>query len=101
MKCNLYAALSARLGGLKRMEAGFRTGLRNLGKGALSGVRFGCSDMWRPFLKVLRAELPEALHVLDCFHIAAPVNGTVTALQVVLYYNFGALPKPEFACRFC
>ena len=63
--------------GLKRTEASFRAGLRELGAGALSSVRFVCSDMWRPFLKVIRTELPEALNILDRFHIAAHLNGAV------------------------
>jgi transposase len=33
--------------------------------------------MWRPFLKVIRTELPEALNILDRFHIAAHLNAAV------------------------
>ncbi len=36
-----------------------------------------CSAMWRPFLKVIRTELPEALNILDRFHIAAHLNAAV------------------------
>jgi hypothetical protein len=35
--------------GLRRTEVSFRAGLMELGKGALLGVGFVCSDMWRPF----------------------------------------------------
>jgi transposase len=63
--------------GLKRTEGSFRAGLKELGAAALSSVRFVCSDMWKPFLKVIRTELPEALNILDRFHIAAHLNAAV------------------------
>jgi len=34
-----------------------------------SGIKFACSDMWRAYLKVIREEIPNAMHVLDRFHI--------------------------------
>lgn len=33
-----------------------------------------CSDMWKPYLKVIKKRLPDALHVLDRFHIVANMN---------------------------
>lgn len=33
-----------------------------------------CSDMWKPYLKVIKECLPSALHVLDRFHIVANMN---------------------------
>ena len=35
----------------------------------VKGIRFVCSDMWKPYLNVLAAEAGQALHVLDRFHI--------------------------------
>jgi transposase len=32
-------------------------------------VEFVCSDLWQAYLRVVQEELPEALHVLDRFHI--------------------------------
>lgn len=32
-------------------------------------IKFVCSDMWKPYLKVLAKKLPEAVHILDRFHI--------------------------------
>jgi transposase len=29
---------------------------------------FVCSDMWEPYLKVIREKCSEALHILDRFH---------------------------------
>lgn len=34
-----------------------------------SRIKFVCSDMWRPYLKVIKQMLPNALNILDRFHI--------------------------------
>src|SRR2546430_14722631 len=51
-----------------------RQGLGALGEEVVSGLRFVCSDMWQPYLKVMAAKATEALHVLDRFHITMPLN---------------------------
>jgi len=38
-------------------------------KGFASGIEVICSDMWKPYLKVIAKKLPAAIHVLDKFHI--------------------------------
>ncbi|MGH7979475.1 MAG: transposase [Limisphaerales bacterium] len=40
----------------------------------VQGLRFVCSDMWKPYLNVLAASVGQALHVLDRFHIASHLN---------------------------
>ncbi|MBM3796152.1 MAG: transposase, partial [Acidobacteria bacterium] len=35
----------------------------------VSQIQFVCSDMWKAFLTVLGAEVKQAMHVLDRFHI--------------------------------
>jgi len=52
-----------------RTEASLRACLAGLGESACQGVRFVCSDMWQPYLKVIREKLGHAVHVLDRFHI--------------------------------
>ncbi len=42
---------------------------RFLGKTRTAGLRFICSDMWQAYLKVIAKKAPEAIHVLDRFHI--------------------------------
>ncbi len=37
-------------------------------------IVFVCSDMWEPYLKVIREKCSEALHILDRFHIVAKMN---------------------------
>ena len=52
-----------------RTEASLRACLDGLGKPACQGVRFVCSDMWKPYLNVIREKLGHAVHVLDRFHV--------------------------------
>ena len=55
--------------GRERTEACLRRGLELLGPSFCSGLRFVCSDLWQPYLKVLAEQAGGALHVLDRFHI--------------------------------
>ena len=52
-----------------RTEASLRACLDGLGKPACRGVQFVCSDMWKPYLNVIREKLGHAVHVLDRFHV--------------------------------
>ena len=39
-----------------------------------SKLKHICSDMWKPYLKVIRKKAPQALNILDRFHIVAKMN---------------------------
>ena len=67
--------------GRRRTQATLRQGFEALGPAVLGGVRFVCSDMWRPFLNVIAAKIPHALHVLDRFHIAMHLNQAVDQVR--------------------
>lgn len=60
--------------GKKRTQATLRRGLAELGPQVVQGLRFVCSDMWRPYLNVIAAKAGQALHVLDRFHITSHLN---------------------------
>ncbi len=51
-----------------------RRGLAALGEPVVKGLRFVCTDMWRPYLNVSTAKAGQALPVLDRFHITAHLN---------------------------
>jgi transposase len=55
--------------GRERTEASLRGGLDLLGDTFCSSLRFVCSDLWQPYLKVLAEQAGDAIHVLDRFHI--------------------------------
>jgi len=63
--------------GRSRTEATLRAGFDELEArhpGFLAGLRVVCSDMWKPFLKVVRELCGQALNVLDPFHVAKHLN---------------------------
>lgn len=39
------------------------------GIGRSSLIQYVCSDMWKPYLKVIAKKIPQALNILDRFHI--------------------------------
>jgi transposase len=45
-----------------------------LGGELASKIEFVCSDMWKPYLRVIREKCSQALHILDRFHIVAKMN---------------------------
>jgi transposase len=47
---------------------------RFLGKERTAGLLFICSDMWRAYLKVIAKKAPQAIHVLDRFHIVQQMS---------------------------
>jgi transposase len=40
-------------------------------------IEFVCSDMWKPYLRVIREKCGQALHVLDRFHIVKKLQEAV------------------------
>lgn len=67
--------------GRRRTQATLRRGLAVLGPAVVSGLRHVCSDMWRAYLKVIAAKAPQALHVLDRFHITMHLNQAVDQVR--------------------
>jgi transposase len=67
--------------GRRRTQATLRRGLAALGPAVVSRLRFVCSDMWRAYLRVMAAKAPQALHVLDRFHITMHLNQAVDQVR--------------------
>jgi transposase len=67
--------------GRRRTQATLRRGLAALGPAVVHGLRFVCSDMWRAYLRVIAAKAPQALHVLDRFHITMHLNQAVDQVR--------------------
>jgi transposase len=53
----------------ERKEASLRSCLESLGDPVCLGVKYVCSDMWKPYLNVIAEKLGQAVHVLDRFHV--------------------------------
>ena len=60
--------------GRERTIESFRGFFTVIGDELASKIVFVCSDMWEPYLKVIREKCSEALHILDRFHIVAKMN---------------------------
>ena len=67
--------------GRRRTQATLRRGLTALGPAVVDELRFVCSDMWRAYLNVIAAQAPQALHVLDRFHITMHLNQAVDQVR--------------------
>ena len=60
--------------GKERTIESFQGFFTVIGDEIASKIAFVCSDMWEPYLKVIRQKCSEALHILDRFHIVAKMN---------------------------
>jgi transposase len=54
---------------------------RMLGKERSATLKYVCSDMWKPYLKVIAKKAGQALHVLDRFHIMAHMNKAIDEVR--------------------
>lgn len=63
--------------GPRRTQASLRRGLAALGPQVVGGLRFVCSDMWQPYLRVIAAQAGHVLHILDRFHITSHLDEAV------------------------
>ena len=44
-------------------------------------LKYVCSDMWRPYIKVIKKKAGQALHILDRFHIVAKLNKAIDEVR--------------------
>lgn len=63
--------------GRERTESTLNGFFEMLGEERGKLIEFVASDMWKPYLKVIKARIGHALHVLDRFHIVAKLNKAV------------------------
>ena len=54
---------------------------RFLGKERTKLIRYICTDMWKPYLKVIKKKAPRALNILDRFHIMKKLNEAVDTIR--------------------
>jgi transposase len=61
----------------ERTEKSLRRFFFTLDAATRGSIHFVCSDMWQPYLKVIRQEAGHAMHILDRFHIMAKMNEAI------------------------
>jgi transposase len=66
---------------LERTAASLRGFFEVAGADLAAGLRYACSDMWQPYLEVLAAKAPQAVHVLDRYHVVAQLNRAVDEIR--------------------
>jgi transposase len=54
---------------------------RWLGKDRTQHLDYICSDMWKPYLKVIAKKASGAIHILDRFHIVAHLNKAIDKVR--------------------
>jgi len=57
-----------------RTEESLRGFFGVLGKARAAVLAFACSDLWKPYLKVIAECAGQAVHVLDRYHVMAQMN---------------------------
>jgi transposase len=60
--------------GQERTVETFEKFFTMIGEEVSKQIEFVCSDMWQPYLRVIREKCGQALHILDRFHIVAKMN---------------------------
>jgi transposase len=79
--------------GPRRTQASLRRGLAALGAEVVQGVRFVCSDLWKPYLRVIAAQMGQALHVLDRFHLNGHLHDAVDQVRRAECSRLHARPR--------
>lgn len=54
---------------------------RWLGKERSAAIQFVASDMWKAYLKVIAKKIPQAIHVLDRFHLVCHLNKAIDQVR--------------------
>jgi transposase len=54
---------------------------RWLGPARTMAIKFVCSDMWKPYLKVIAKKAGQAIHVLDRFHVMSHMNKAIDEVR--------------------
>jgi transposase len=67
--------------GKDRTAATFGLFFDEMGPEVCAGIRYVCSDMWRPYLEVVKDRLRGVLHILDRFHICRNQNEAVDEIR--------------------
>ena len=67
--------------GQDRTAKTFLRFFRMLGKERSGRLKFICSDMWKPYLKVIGKKAAQAIHVLDRFHIMQKLGKAIDEVR--------------------
>lgn len=67
--------------GRERTRETFAKFFDMLGKERSTLIEYVCSDMWKPYLQVIKQRINQAVHILDRYHIVARINKALDAVR--------------------
>ncbi|MGH8716991.1 MAG: ISL3 family transposase, partial [Burkholderiales bacterium] len=67
--------------GQERTKKSFERFFTLIGKELADKIEFVCSDMWRPYLDLIEERCPNALNILDRFHVVAKINKAIDEVR--------------------
>ena len=67
--------------GEKRTKESFQKFFDLIGKELASKIEFVCSDMWKPYLDLIKLNCTGALNILDRFHVVAKLNKAIDEIR--------------------
>ena len=67
--------------GEERTKAAFQKFFDLIGAGLAQRIEFVCSDMWKPYLDVIKKNCTGALNILDRFHVVAKLNLAIDEIR--------------------
>jgi transposase len=72
---------------------------RWFGPARTQALRFICSDMWKPYLKVVAKKAGHAVHILDRFHIAMHMSEAIDAVRRIEVHDLRRQGRPALLTR--
>ena len=67
--------------GKDRTQATARGFFLMFGEGRAKALQFVVSDMWKPYLNVIKQQAGQALHILDRFHVVMKLNKAIDEVR--------------------
>lgn len=67
--------------GEKRTKESFQKFFDLIGVDLASKIEFVCSDMWKPYLDLIKHNCTGALNILDRFHVVAKLNVAIDEIR--------------------
>jgi transposase len=67
--------------GMERKSKTLLQFFRVFGKECSAKLKYVCSDMWRPYLNVIKKKAPQAINILDRFHIMKKFNEAIDQIR--------------------
>lgn len=81
--------------GKRRTRATLREGFESLGKPVMEGLKYVCSDMWKPYLAEIRLNAGQSLNILDRYHITMHLNKALDEVRRAESHQLRGKPLGE------